>query len=58
MGLYRCAWSEVLATEISSPGTHKINMVNKVSDPWDEKEKNITAKAISKGRLMHSPSFK
>lgn len=64
MGLYRRAWSEVLGTEISSPGTHGINMVNKISAPWDEKEKNITQKAngqqhlFSKARLMHSLSFK
>ncbi|KAM0851568.1 hypothetical protein ACQ4PT_052340 [Festuca glaucescens] len=58
MGLYRRAWSELLGTEISSPGTDGINMVNKISSPRDEKEKNITKKAISKGRLMHSLSFK
>ncbi|CAM0957428.1 unnamed protein product [Alopecurus aequalis] len=60
MGLYGRAWSEVLGTEISSPATQGINMVNKVSVPWDGKEKNITPKAygFSKGRLMHSLSFK
>jgi hypothetical protein len=64
MGLYRRAWSEVLGTEISIPGTHGINMVNKISAPWDEKEKSTTPKAngqqqlFSKGRLLHSLSFK
>jgi hypothetical protein len=58
MELYHRAWFEVLSVEISSPGTHEINIVNKISAPWDEKEKNITAKAISMGRLMHSLSFK
>jgi hypothetical protein len=36
MGLYHRAWFEVVATEISSPGTHGINIVNKISAPWDE----------------------
>uniref|UniRef100_A0ACD5U7H4 Uncharacterized protein n=1 Tax=Avena sativa TaxID=4498 RepID=A0ACD5U7H4_AVESA len=56
MGLYRGAWSEALGTEISSPGTHGIDMVNKISAPWDEKEKNITPKA--NGQLTRSLSFK
>ncbi|XP_051181481.1 IQ domain-containing protein IQM1 [Lolium perenne] len=58
MGLYHRAWSELLGTEISNPGIDGINMVNKISSPRDEKEKNIKTKAISKGRLMHSLSFK
>ena len=66
MGLYRRAWSEVLGTEISSPATQGINMVNKISAPWDEKEKNTTPKEngqqqqhlFSKVRLVRSLSFR
>jgi len=64
MGLYRGAWSEALGTEISSPGTHGISMVNKLPAPWDEKENTISPKAhgqqhlFSKGSLTRSLSFK
>ncbi|KAM3401481.1 hypothetical protein ACQJBY_005922 [Aegilops geniculata] len=64
MGLYRRSWSEVLGTEISSPRTHKFDMVNKIPAPWDEQKKNMTLKSqgqehlFSKATLMHSVSFK
>lgn len=64
MGLYRRAWSEVLGTEISSPRSQEISMVNKVPSPRYEQEKKMTLKTqghehdFSKGKLMHSLSFK
>lgn len=64
MGLYRRAWSEVLGTEVTSPRTHKIDMVNKIPAPWDEQKRNMTLKSqgqahrFSKPTLMHSVSFR
>lgn len=55
IGLYRRARSEVVGTEISSPRTHKTDMVNKIPSPRDERNKKHL---FSKATLVRSVSFK